>query len=95
MLQLLGAFFAIETVLRPLTTTMIILASVMKCFAAAMIILASVMKCFAAAMIILASFISSTISNVLLGENATFIMSTYELKYAAGILPYSDYFLCQ
>jgi hypothetical protein len=81
MLQLLGAFFAIETVLRPLTTTMIILASVM--------------KCFAAAMIILASFISSTISNVLLGENATFIMSTYELKYAAGILPYSDYFLCQ
>ena len=75
MLQLLGAFFAIETVLRPLR--------------------AENSPPFTTAMIILASFISSTISNVLLGENATFIMSTYELKYAAGILPYSDYFLCQ
>ena len=79
MLQLLGGFFAIETVLRPLTT---------------MIILASVMKCFATAMIILASVISSTVSNVLLGENAAFIVSTYELKFVAGILPSFDYFLC-
>jgi hypothetical protein len=45
-------------------------------------------------MIILASVISSTVSNVLLGEKAAFIVPTYELKSAAGILPYSDHFWC-
>lgn len=45
---------------------------------------------FTTAMIILASVISSTVSNVLLGEKAAFIVPTYELKSAAGILSYSD-----
>jgi H+/Cl- antiporter ClcA len=49
---------------------------------------------FTTAMIILASVISSTVSNVLLGEKAAFIVPTYELKSAAGILLYSDYFWC-
>uniref|UniRef100_N1R3L8 Chloride channel protein n=1 Tax=Aegilops tauschii TaxID=37682 RepID=N1R3L8_AEGTA len=39
---------------------------------------------FTTAMIILASVISSTVSNVLLGEKAAFIVPTYELKSAAG-----------
>ncbi|AQK58195.1 P-loop containing nucleoside triphosphate hydrolase superfamily protein [Zea mays] len=49
---------------------------------------------FTTAMIILASVISSTVSNVLPGEKAAFIVPTYELKSTAGILPYSDHFLC-
>jgi hypothetical protein len=42
----------------------------------------------------LASVISSTVSNVLSGEKAAFIVLTYELKSAAGILPYSDHIWC-
>lgn len=45
---------------------------------------------FTTAMIILASVISSTVSNVLLGERPAFIVPTYELKSAAGILSYSN-----
>jgi H+/Cl- antiporter ClcA len=44
---------------------------------------------FTTAMIILASVISSTVSNVLLGEKPAFIVPTYELKSAAGILSHS------
>ncbi|KAG2579622.1 chloride channel protein CLC-f-like [Panicum virgatum] len=40
---------------------------------------------FTTAMIILASVISSTVSNVLLGEKAAFIVPTYELKSAAEL----------
>lgn len=45
---------------------------------------------FTTAMIILASVISSTVSNVLLGERPAFTVPTYELKSAAGTLSYSD-----
>ncbi|KAF8414336.1 hypothetical protein HHK36_002337 [Tetracentron sinense] len=47
---------------------------------------------FTTAMIILASVISSTVSNVLLGERPAFTVPTYELKSAAGILSYSSSF---
>ena len=40
---------------------------------------------FTTAMIILASVISSTVSNVLLGEKPAFTVPVYELKSAAGI----------
>jgi H+/Cl- antiporter ClcA len=40
---------------------------------------------FTTAMIILASVISSTVSNVLLGEKPAFTVPTYELKSAAGM----------
>ncbi|KAM0923728.1 hypothetical protein ACQ4PT_005343 [Festuca glaucescens] len=40
---------------------------------------------FTTAMIILASVISSTVSNVLLGEKAAFIVPTYEIKSAAEL----------
>lgn len=43
---------------------------------------------FTTAMIILASVISSTVSNVLLGEKPAFIVPAYELKSAAGILSF-------
>jgi hypothetical protein len=49
---------------------------------------------FTTTMIISASVISSTVSNVLLGGKAASIFPTYELKFAAGILPYSDHIWC-
>ncbi|VAI48810.1 unnamed protein product [Triticum turgidum subsp. durum] len=46
---------------------------------------------FTTAMIILASVISSTVSNVLLGERPAFTVPAYELKSAAGTCPDSFY----
>lgn len=41
---------------------------------------------FTTAMIILASVVSSTVSNVILGDKAAFIVPAYELRSAAGII---------
>ena len=49
---------------------------------------------FTTAMIILASVISSTVSNVVLGETQAFTVPKYDLKSAAGILSNSCSIYC-